>query len=102
MLAPDGGELQGEDRIAGGGQSATARFHLHPTVQATLIQGGRAVLLKPRRGKGWRFDCGEDAASLEESVYFESPQTRRRTQQIVLQRPLDSNGATFKWRLTRL
>jgi uncharacterized heparinase superfamily protein len=103
MLAPDGGELQGEDRLAGGApQMATARFHLHPTVQATLIQGGHAVLLKPRRGKGWRFDCGDDAAMLEESVYFESSQARRRTLQIVLNRAFEPSGITFKWRLTRL
>lgn len=103
MLAPDGGELQGEDRLAGGGaKSCTARFHLHPTVQATLIQGGHAVLLKPRRGKGWRFEAGEDVVSLEESVYFETPQTRRRSLQIVLTRPIGEGGATLKWRLTRL
>lgn len=103
MLAPDGGELQGEDRLAGGGAKlATARFHLHPTVQATVIQGGHAVLLKPRRGKGWRFEAGEDVVTLEESVYFETPQLRRRTQQIVLNRALGEGGATLKWRLTRL
>ena len=103
MLAPDGGELQGEDRLAGGGaKSCTARFHLHPTVQATLIQGGHAVLLKPRRGKGWRFEAGEDVVSLEESVYFETPQLRRRTLQIVLTRALGEGGATLKWRFTRL
>jgi uncharacterized heparinase superfamily protein len=103
MLAPDGGELQGEDRLAGGAaKSCTARFHLHPTVQATLIQGGHAVLLKPRRGKGWRFEAGDDVVSLEESVYFETPQLRRRTQQIVLNRLLGEGGVTLKWRLTRL
>jgi uncharacterized heparinase superfamily protein len=103
MLAPDGGELQGEDRLAGGGaRVCTARFHLHPTVQATLIQGGHAVLLKPRRGKGWRFEAGEDVVALEESVYFETPQMRRRTQQIVLARAIGEGGATLKWRLTRL
>jgi len=103
MLAPDGGELQGEDRLAGGGAKiCTARFHLHPTVQATLIQGGHAVLLKPRRGKGWRFEAGEDVVSLDESVYFETPQMRRRTQQIVLTRAIGEGGATLKWRLTRL
>jgi len=103
MLAPDGGELQGEDRLAGGGaRMCAARFHLHPTVQATLIQGGHAVLLKPRRGKGWRFEAGEDVVSLEESVYFETPQMRRRCQQIVLSRVIGEGGVTLKWRLTRL
>jgi uncharacterized heparinase superfamily protein len=71
-------------------------------VQATLIQGGHAVLLKPRRGKGWRFEAGEDVVALEESVYFETPQMRRRTQQIVLARAIGEGGATLKWRLTRL
>lgn len=107
MLAPDGGELQGEDRIVAQrngeiGVAAAVRFHLHPTVQATLIQGGRAVLLKPRRGKGWRFEAGDDIVTLEESIYFESPQTRRRTQQIVLTRALDPAGSIIKWRFTRL
>jgi uncharacterized heparinase superfamily protein len=97
----------GEDRIVAQrsgeiGVACAVRFHLHPTVQATLIQGGHAVLLKPRRGKGWRFEAGDDIATLDESIYFESPQSRRRTQQIVLAHALDPAGTTLKWRFTRL
>ncbi len=103
MLAPDGGEIQGEDNIIGsGGHRYNLRFHLHPNVQATVLQDKCSALLKPRRGAGWRFTCTDRPIALEESIYFDGSRTRRRTQQIVVFGPLGDTGATIKWRLSRI
>jgi uncharacterized heparinase superfamily protein len=103
MLTPDGGELQGEDQIYGrAGAGFDARFHLHPNIQATVIQDGHAVLLKPHRGKGWKFSAADYGLALEDSVYFDAPHQRRRSQQMVLSGVTEAKGTTVKWRLTRL
>jgi len=103
MLSPDGGELQGEDQIYGKtGVRFDARFHLHPNIQATVIQDGHGVLIKPHRGKGWKFSAAAFALALEDSVYFDAPQRRRRCQQIVLSGLTEASGTTVKWRLARL
>ncbi|MEE2761030.1 MAG: heparinase II/III family protein [Pseudomonadota bacterium] len=103
MLAPDGAALDGEDQLFGKGcVTFDARFHLHPNVQATVIQDGHGVLIKPHRGKGWKFNAGKFALTLEDSVYFDAPQRRRRTQQIVISGHTKGAGAMVKWRMTRL
>jgi uncharacterized heparinase superfamily protein len=111
MLAPDGADIQGEDgfsathphiRRAGGNSSFITRFHLHPNVQATIVQGGKAVLLKPRRGKGWRFAIPQGFLELDQSVYFDGAQPMRRNMQIVVKGILENGSATLKWRLTRM
>ena len=61
-LSPDGGDLRGEDMFTGpDGRTVTVpdrrfivRFHLHPTVKATLAQSGQAVLMRLPSGRGWR------------------------------------------------
>lgn len=60
-LSPDGGDLRGEDSFLGyEGRPVTVpdrryivRFHLHPTVKATLAQSGQAVLMRLPSGRGW-------------------------------------------------
>ena len=69
-LAADGDDFRGEDRLTGpGGHAFAARFHLHPDVQVSLIQGGEAALLRPAGG----------ALAIEESVYFGAASRRRRS-----------------------
>ncbi len=103
MLAPDGGEIQGEDNLIGtGGHRFSLRFHLHPNVQATVLQDKCSALLKPRRGKGWRFTSTDRSIALEESIYFDGNQPRRRTQQIVVFGPLASASEISKWRFSRI
>jgi uncharacterized heparinase superfamily protein len=103
MLAPDGAEIQGEDNLIGpGGQSYSLRFHLHPNVQATILQDNCAAILKPRRGAGWRFTCVNKIITLEESIYFDQSLSRRKSEQILVSGPLGKNGDTIKWRLSRI
>ena len=102
-MTPDGGEVRGEDILTGrpAGGACTARFHLHPTVQASRLGDETTVLLKARRGTAWRFEARGATVALEESVYAPNPGTMRRTQQIVASAPLGDKGTTIKWRLSR-
>ena len=103
MLGPDGTELQGEDNLIGaGGDTYSVRFHLHPAVQATMLQGGDSILLKLRRGSGWRFSTPDGKLSLEDSVFVAEPGSVRRTQQIVIFGHLEGAGATVKWGFNRI
>ena len=103
ILSPDGKELKGEDLIVGkGGRHFAVRFHLHPNVQATLIQNGHAALLKPRRGRGWKFISPDREVLLEDSIYIEDDSRHRRTHQIVIQGALSGSGAAIRWQLTQI
>ena len=102
-MTPDGGEVRGEDILAGrpAAGDGAARFHLHPAVQASLLGNGTTVILKPPRGSAWRFETEGARVSLAESVYAATPGTIRRTQQIVASWPLGNDATTIKWRLRR-
>jgi uncharacterized heparinase superfamily protein len=102
-LSADGSTLRGEDVLVATSEFVpsrhrfSVRFHLHPSVKASLVGDGRSVLLRPRRGPGLRFRAGM-APSLEESVYLGTPGDVRRAEQIVLNGETDdTGGATAKW-----
>lgn len=88
-LAPDGRILMGEDWLAADAPlvrpcAFAIRFHLHPRVQASLIQGGEAALLRLPSGAGWRFAKNAGSLTLEPSIYCGSGATPRKTQQLVI------------------
>lgn len=107
-LDVSGNDLRGEDSVTGAGVKAlaghlvAARFHLHPEVQASLVQGGQTVLLKLPSGQGWRFRAAGGEVSLHESVYLGLPGQTRRTEQIVLTGTIGEDGATLKWALRKV
>ncbi|HKX07079.1 MAG TPA: heparinase II/III-family protein, partial [Stellaceae bacterium] len=101
FLAEDGEDLRGEDLLTGTpGQSFAIRFHLHPQVQASLTQDGTAALLRLASGVGWRLRAQGAVLSLAESVYLGTGEIRK-TQQIVLQGHVGTQGATVKWGIRR-
>jgi uncharacterized heparinase superfamily protein len=93
-------EIDTPDRVVG--REVVLRFHLHPAVQASLVQGGAVVLLKLPSGRGWRFRCAGGELSLEESVYLGARDSIRRTEQIVLRSRIEKTGPTFKWAFQRV
>jgi uncharacterized heparinase superfamily protein len=103
-IAASGGDVRGEDRIfdatdradARAPNSFTTRFHLHPSVKATLSQDGQSVLAMLPSKSGWRFSAKGAVATLEESVYFDERNVPLRTQQIVLSGTVD-RASTVKW-----
>ena len=101
-LASDGSDVRGEDILEGtGGQSVAVRFHLHPRVQASPIEGGSAVLLKLPSGQGFRFRAAGGTIGIEDSVYAGDPAGVKRSVQIVVSARLEGAGAQIKWRLAR-
>ena len=101
-LAANGGDLRGEDSLSGAGRRKFAvRFHLHPTVTASLAQDGGSVLLRLGDGAGWRFRASGGATGLQESVYLGIEGETRRTEQIVVSGAALDGEALVKWAITR-
>ena len=111
-LAAGGDDIRGEDALnrkdsVGNTRPArgfTLRFHLHPTVQASLVQNGSAVLLRLPSGAGWRLTTEGGTLSLDESVYLGTAHDVRRTEQVVVSgtREDDTVAARVKWALKKV
>ncbi len=107
FLSADGGDLRGEDCLEPFGHRVprgafAVRFHLHPSVRASLAQGGGSVLLRPPKGEGWSLHAAGALVSLEPSIYLGQTEDIRRCQQIVLSGALGPDGIQIKWALRRL
>lgn len=112
-LAAGGDDIRGEDalnRIEDSGNNTrpargfALRFHLHPTVQASLVQNGSAVLLRLPSGIGWRLIAEGGTLSLAESVYLGTADDVRRTEQVVVSGTLEAGAtaARVKWALKKV
>jgi uncharacterized heparinase superfamily protein len=101
FLSADGEDLRGEDKVTGlPGATFAVRFHLHPSVQASLERDVSAVLLRPPSGIVWRLRAAGAEMSLGESVYLGSGEARK-TQQVVLSGTVPAGGATVRWAIRR-
>src|SRR5215472_4653247 len=101
FLAADGEDLRGEERLTGRpGAAFAVRFHLHPSVQASMAEDGGAVLFRLPSGVSWRLRAAGAEMSLGESVYLGSGEARK-TQQVVLSGTVGSEGAAVRWALRR-
>jgi uncharacterized heparinase superfamily protein len=105
-LGSQGHDLRGEEVLnchVGLGKPADicVRFHLHPSVTASLIQDGAAALLRLSGGAGWRFINKGGELSLEDSVYVGSGARVRKTKQLVIYGRMQSDSAKIKWALQR-
>jgi uncharacterized heparinase superfamily protein len=111
-MAGDGDDIRGEDVLtrvdtADKGRPAKGfalRFHLHPGVQASLVQNGSSVLLRLPSGAGWRLIAEGGTVSLAESIYLGESEDVRRSEQIVVSGALEAGAAAarVKWALKRV
>ncbi|HEX2760242.1 MAG TPA: heparinase II/III family protein, partial [Rhizomicrobium sp.] len=92
-LAPDSGNEEGH--AAMGGLSYAVRFHIHPDVRVSRLDGG-GVLLKLPGGEGWRFRAGGGVLEVEESVYLGGPVVRR-AEQLVISGSTKNGPAEIAW-----
>ncbi len=108
-LSSDGSNLRGEDSFlspdentkSGENPDFALRFHLHPSVKATLSKDhGSAMLLLPDRS-GWRFSARGAQLSLADSVYLVDRPAAQRTVQIVLSGAAAA-GHAVQWALNKL
>lgn len=101
-LSHHGEVLQGEDILSGtSGTCYAARFHLHPSIQASLIKDGEEILLRAKSGNGWRFKADGFKPVLEDSVYADTNTAPRRTLQIVLEGSIQDACTRISWELKR-
>ncbi len=101
FLAADGEDLRGEDKLTGrSGAPFAVRFHLHPAVEASLIENGGGALLRLASGAVWRLRAAGADMGLGESIYLGTGELRK-TQQIVLSGTTGPSGATVRWALRR-
>jgi uncharacterized heparinase superfamily protein len=101
FLSADGEDLRGEERLTGRPDANFAvRFHLHPSVQASLAEDGATALLRLPSGMLWRLRAAGAEMSLGESVYLGSGEARK-TQQVVLSGTVGVEGAAVRWALRR-
>lgn len=88
VLARDDASLSGEDEIALTGSPdampAVARFHLHPAVRPSAIEGGQGVLLTLPSAEVWAFEAGGLPIAIEESLFLASADGGRRSEQLCI------------------
>jgi uncharacterized heparinase superfamily protein len=92
FLAANGRDLRGEDRFLANldgldhlaNVDFAIRFHLHPSLNASLSRDRSSVMLVLPNRQGWRFSARGGVMVLEDSVYLPGHAKPRRGQQIVL------------------
>jgi uncharacterized heparinase superfamily protein len=104
-LSPQGLMVTGRDRLVRvpekgpahnfPGHNFTVRFHIHPDVRVSRLDGG-GILLKLPGGEGWRFRAGGGVLEVEESVYLGGAQVRR-TEQLVVNGTIKDSTAEIAW-----
>jgi uncharacterized heparinase superfamily protein len=101
FLAADGDDLRGEDRLTGRpGANFAVRFHLHPSVEASLVDGETAAALRLPSGACWQLRASGAELGLGESIYLGSGEARK-TQQVVLSGSAAAGGTIVRWALRR-
>ena len=100
-LSPQGLMVTGADRLVAAGRHAgkrspfAVRFHIHPDVRVSRLEGG-GILLKLPSGEGWRFRCRRRRARVEESVYLGGGVVRR-AEQLVIAGTVRESPAEIAW-----
>lgn len=93
-----GTDIRGEDQLKGGqSKSFSIRFHLHPGINVSMVEGGGEVIIKPSKGRGWRFQS-DHPIMLDESINFHDGR-QHRTQQIVILGNHEPSQSIVKWRM---
>jgi uncharacterized heparinase superfamily protein len=101
-LSANGEDFMGEDQLIGkGGNSFALRFHLHPQVQVSITQNGQAALMKLAKGSFWRMRVQGGELALAESAAIGAGGKVRRTQQLVILGPIESDKTEVKWLIQR-
>lgn len=109
FLSADGHDLRGTDiLIANPGNTVepnavpyTIRFHLHPSVSATISRDGASAVLMLADKSGWRFSARGAQLKMEESVYLPQDGRVRKTVQLALASDTSRN-TKVQWAFKRI
>jgi uncharacterized heparinase superfamily protein len=110
FLSSNGADLRGEENLSGltldNGNDALWRFHLHPSVRASLARDRKSVILLLPNKEGWRFKSNCTELLLEKSVYCGDGGAPVSTEQIVVRASHcpspDPAALAVRWALRRL
>lgn len=104
VLAGDGRQLSGEDRLVPHGRkrplAATPyaiSFHLAPGLDPVLTADGRGALLKPAEGEAWQFRSDGTTLALEDSLWIDPLGRTRPTKALVVQGETAPDGMAVGW-----
>jgi uncharacterized heparinase superfamily protein len=101
-LSESGDDLRGEDVLEPEREveipGFAIRFHLHPTVVASLQQDEAGVLLRLPSGVGWRLRAKGARVAIEESIHLAAEP--RRSQQVALY--AEAGAASIQWAISRV
>ena len=108
-MAESGEDIRGEDSVEGPSREGPSlegsspppfavRFHLHPTVVASVQQDGKSVVMRLPAGSVWTLRAKGAEITLEESVYLGAGEPRP-TKQVVLTGTPEVQKA--EWALTK-
>jgi len=101
-IADKGDILSGEDQLSGKiGVPYSVRFHLHPSVTATVMKGGEEIYLTGKNGSNWIFKIEGGKAELDESVYCSEGYIPQKTQQIVFESRTSTTSTIVKWEMRK-
>ena len=107
FLSLNGLELRGEDALSAPGRPSgaapvpvVARFHVHPSVKASLSEDGRSVALTAPSGQVWHFAATGGQMALSGSVYCGDGEVIQRSEQILISASLSGERqAPLQWTL---
>jgi uncharacterized heparinase superfamily protein len=95
VMVTGGDKLVPAEKGRSASQPFAVRFHIHPDVRMTRLEGG-GILLKLPGGEGWRFRAGGGEVGIEESVYVGSGVVRR-AEQLVIAATVGQSPAEVAW-----
>lgn len=103
-LGNEGHDMRGEDDFTSGIDlvkpvETAIRFHIHPSVSASMVCDDKGVLLRMKGGIGWRFKYSAGLLKLEDSLYIGQGITPRKTKQIVIYNTISEQSSCVKWSL---
>ncbi len=108
ILRDDGSELRGEDLLVPSGKGKRGkipyaiRFHLGPTVEATLAESGRSAHLALADGSHWQFLAPAGGLALDESIWVDGDGRPLPVQQLVVEGMEQRSGGSFSWLLKKI
>jgi uncharacterized heparinase superfamily protein len=101
-LSESGDDLRGEDVLEPDREvevpGFALRFHLHPSVVASLQQDEAGVLLRLPSGAGWRLRAKSARVAIEESIHLAAEP--RRSQQVALY--AEGGASSIQWAISRV
>ncbi|MGE3529337.1 MAG: heparinase II/III family protein [Methyloceanibacter sp.] len=114
MIAPNGLLISSEDKLSApvglkspeGDLIAGAyaiRFHLHPSVRASLADDGQSALLTLKNGETWKISSNAPETKIEESYFIADARGPQATSQVVLSGFLgEATEARVVWNIERM